>query len=86
MPFCELSNVVDWSCKAGEAAMWTAVEPEILGTLSKVGVLKDSISCQRDIPMISLLSRRSSWWRTAGRTAGRKQPKKLDESKSRSTV
>ena len=40
--------------------MWTADEPEILGSLAKVDVLKDSISCQRDMPMICLLSGRNS--------------------------
>ena len=70
MPLFKLSYVVDWSCEAGEVAMCTADEPEIHGSLAKVDVLKDSISCQRDIPMTFLLSGRYSWRRTARRTTG----------------
>ena len=47
----ELPHVVGWSFGAGEVA---ADEPVILGSLAKVDVLKDSISCgkhQCDIPM-----------------------------------
>ena len=82
----ELSYVVDCSCEAREVAIWTADEPDILGSLAKVDFLKDSISSQRDISMTTLPCGCNSWRPRVARTTRRTQAKKLDKIKSRSTV
>ena len=69
--------------------MWTADEPEMLGSLVNVDFLKDSISCgihQHDIPMTSVLSGCNYWQRKAGRTTGGRFAKKVDKNKPPSTV